>query len=119
MEMEVPAEARCPYCGALSSSADEPDDAAALEVLRRLAALWEIDSLYVGLLLLRVRHSTMSLREISRRLGCTAAGGHRLLLRLRAYSPDLARFVRGGGTKPRGMEGGRHKAARQNDEGGK
>lgn len=107
MERDVPDAQRCPYCGALNSSADEPNDAAALEVLRRLAALWDIEPLYVGFLLTRVGHPSASLRDLGRRLGCTPAMGHRLRLRLAAYSPGLARFVRGGGTKTRGMEGGR------------
>ena len=107
MPRDVPDEPRCPYCGALSDSADAPNDAAALEVLRRLAALWDIEPLYVGFLLLRVGHPNGSLRELSERLGCTPAGGHRMRQRLYQYSPTLARFVRGGGTKTRGMEGGR------------
>lgn len=114
MERDVPDEGRCPYCGALGSAADEPNDAAALEVLRRLAALWDIEPLYVGLLLLRVRYPQGSLRDFARRLGCTPAAGHRLRARLCEYSPELARFVRGAGTKTRGVEGGR-KAARKTE----
>lgn len=112
MERDVPDAERCPYCGALSSAADEPNDAATLEVLRRLAALYDFEPLYVGLLLLRVAHPREPLRGLSRRLGCTPVAAHRARQRLTAYSPALARFIRGGGTKARGLKGGRKPRAK-------
>lgn len=107
MERDVPDAERCPYCGALSSSADEPNDAAALEVLRFMAALYDIEPLYPNLVLLRVRYPLASNRELAGRLGITPTACYRLWQRLKAYSPVLARFARGDGTKTRGKDGGR------------
>ena len=86
----------------------------AAEMIRYLADIWEEEPMAVGLLLLRCRHSTAPLRELGRRLGIDeAAGVNRLWKSLQRYSPSLARFARGGGTKVHGTEGGRKKQGGQ------
>lgn len=112
MEREIPAEERCPYCGALMERGEErPEEGTALECLRKLAALWDAEPIYVGMVLLRVGHPRESNRGLARRLGCTAVAAHRARARLEQVEPMLARFAFGAGTKRRGLQGGRHKAS--------
>ncbi len=85
------------------------EDGRAAEVLRYLADMYDEEPMSVGLLLLRLRYSGRSLRWLSRKLGITAVAGNRLWHSLERYSPALAGFARGQGTKAHGLQGGRKK----------
>ena len=109
MPKEIPDVERCPYCGTVLEQEARYDSDLAAEVLRFLADVWDAEPTAVGLLLLRVRYHTESLTAICGRLGITKSSGTRLWKSLARYSPELAKFGRGYGTKVHGMDGGRKK----------